>query len=163
MFFLTPRVQLFFTDAADMRCVAELRHGGFARGIIVAFIQTQVLRRGFSRLGPLDDNGIERQGKQLRIWSIGPADAGSEGPTVPLDQQAFLDARLATVTGIGANTFVLTPLLPMPLPGTPRALPRQPSAACQCQSTPCRSSHLVSRMAHKISKMPFFSQRTKAR
>jgi len=83
----------------------------------------------------------------LGVRCVSPADASREGPAIAFDQHAFLivslDARLATVTGIGANALILRPLFPMPLPGTPRALPKQPSADCQCQSTPCSSSHLV--------------------
>ncbi len=95
-----------------------------------------MLRLLGGRLGPLNNNRVQRQGKQLGVWGVGSADAGRQGPAIALDQETLLDARLATVTGVGTDTFVLTPLFPRPLPGTPRALLRQPSAACQCQSTP---------------------------
>ncbi len=103
---------------------------------IVAFVQAQMLRLFGGRLRPFDHNGVQRQGKQLGIRRVGPTDAGRKGPAIAFDQDTFLDARLATVTGVGTDAFVLTPLFARPLPGTPRALPRQPSAACQCHSTP---------------------------
>ena len=116
--------------------IAELGAGCFAGRIIVAFVQAQMLRPLGGRLGPFDDDGVERQGKQLSVWRVGSADADCEGPAIAFNQETLLDARLAAVTGVGTDAFALTPLFARPLPGTPRALLRQPSAACQCQSTP---------------------------
>ena len=58
MFLLARCVQLLFTDAADMGGVAELRGCRLACRIIVPFVQAQVLRLLFGRLGPLDHDGI---------------------------------------------------------------------------------------------------------
>ena len=116
--------------------IAELGAGRFARRVIVAFVEAQMLRLFGGRRRPINHDGVQRQGKQLGVGGVGSADAGREGPAIAFNQDTFLDARLATVTGVGTDALVLTPLFARPLPGTPRAFPRQPSAACQCQSTP---------------------------
>ena len=125
--------------------IAELGAGRFARRVIVAFVEAQMLRLFGGRRRPINHDGVQRQGKQLGVQrqgkqlgvgGVGSADAGREGPAIAFNQDTFLDARLATVTGVGTDALVLTPLFARPLPGTPRAFPRQPSAACQCQSTP---------------------------
>ncbi len=151
---------LYWGDVGHRPCP---RHDGFGGRIVVAFVQTQVLRGGLGRQGARDDAGLKRCLQQFAVGGVGPADASSEGAAVPFDQQALLDARLGAVSRVGADALLLCPLFPTPLPGTPRALLKQPSADCHCQSTPCRSSHLVSRMAHRMSKMAFCSQRVKAR
>ena len=131
--------RLFFADAPNVWRVAKLDARCFARWIVVALVQTQMLRLLDGRLRPFNDNGIHHQGNQLDVGGVGSADADRQGPAVAFNQDTLPDARiatvtLATVTGVGTDAFVLTPLFPRPLPGTPRAFARQPSAACQ--STP---------------------------
>jgi len=62
IFLLPLLIEHFFADAPNVRNIAELCHSGFARGVVVAFVQTQMLRFLLSRFGSLNDDGVQRQG-----------------------------------------------------------------------------------------------------
>lgn len=83
-----------------------------------------MLRGVCGRCRAHNDNGLKGRFQQFAIRRVGSADAGRKGSAVAFDQQAFLDARLAEVTEIGADALLLRSLFPTPLPGTLHALPK---------------------------------------
>ena len=46
-----------------------------------------MLRLLLGRFGPLNNNGVQRQGKQLSVWRVSSADADRQGPTIAFDTQ----------------------------------------------------------------------------
>ena len=46
-----------------------------------------MLRLLLGRFGPLNNNGVQRQGKQLGVGRVGSADAGRQGPAIAFDTQ----------------------------------------------------------------------------
>ena len=87
MLLLACCIQFFFTDAPNMRRVAELDARRFARWVIVTFVQTQMLRLLSRRLRPFNDDSVQRQGKQFGVGRVGSADADREGPAIAFDTQ----------------------------------------------------------------------------
>ena len=176
---LARLVFLLLADAPDVRHIARSRHDGLGGGVVIAFVQAQMLRRGPGRGGPLDDDGIQRRLQQLRVGHVGPGDHEAKRAAAALDKQAPLDPLLGAVGRVLADALlgVTHPLLGgalcggtawpgilrRPLFSAPRALPKAQSADCQLQSTPRSASHLVSRTAHRMSKTPRLSQRCMVR
>lgn len=74
--------------------IAELGARRFSCRVIVTFVQAQMLRLLFSGLWPLNNNRVQRQGKQLGVGRISSADAGCEWPAIAFNQETLLDARL---------------------------------------------------------------------
>jgi len=83
-----------------------LRHR-LAGGVVIGFVQAQILWRLRARLGPLDHNGIQRCRQQEMIVYVGPGNADSKRAARSLDKQAVLDAQFSTVRGVGADAFGL--------------------------------------------------------
>ncbi len=111
MRFLALFVFFLFADAADMSRIPALRQNRPGRLIIVAFVQTQVLRLLLGRLWAFHDDGIERGRQQQVVVHVRASDADRKWAASLLDQQALLDAQLATVGGVGADAFAFGPVL----------------------------------------------------
>ena len=116
------RFGFLFTDAPDVRPVVFV-FGRFAStGIVVALVQTKVLRRLFRAL---HDDRRERFCQALGIVDVGRCDHDAERAAVGFDDETFLGAGFSPIRGV-------TPRFSPPK----RAFPRQPSADCHFQSTP---------------------------
>ena len=85
MRFVAVGIFLFFADAANMRCVARLLGGVFTTGIVVGFVQTQMLRLFFARLPTINHDCIERGGEQMRVIGVGAAEANTGRPPLAFD------------------------------------------------------------------------------
>ena len=151
-------VFLLFADAPDVLLVAALRHHLTRWLVVIAFVQTQVLRSLLRGGGAFHDDGIQRRRQQQVVVYVCPCDANRKRAASLLDQQALLDAQLGTVGGVGADPFALRPalgagfgvtLFPFrclarsalaPFLPMKRALFMQPSAACHSQWTASNSS-----------------------
>ena len=79
--FFTP-VQFLFTNPANMPGVLMFLHRGFSDGIVIAFIQAQMLWFLFRRLRSLHHNGFNRLIQQFRIDDIGARDHNRKRSTV---------------------------------------------------------------------------------
>jgi peptidoglycan biosynthesis protein MviN/MurJ (putative lipid II flippase) len=64
-------IEFFFADPAHMGRVVICGRGLITRGIIVALIQTAMLRRFGRWRWPLDDIGLERLREQLGVVPVG--------------------------------------------------------------------------------------------
>jgi len=108
--FLALLVFLLFADTADMSQVAALRQDCLAWLVVIAFVQAQVLRFLFRRLWAFHDDGIERGRQQQVVVHVRARDADRKWAASLLDQQALLDAQLATVGGVRADAFAFGPV-----------------------------------------------------
>src|SRR5579871_4699472 len=131
---LLERIELLFADATHVSDVTVLLDGGFGGRIVVALVQTQMLRLLLGGLGTLDYDRLQRFGQQLGVMHVGTGKHERERTATRFDEQALLGAGLASIGEIGANALFGCTLL-----GTPRALPSMQSAACHSQLTPCSS------------------------
>src|SRR6187200_258009 len=145
-------VELFLTDVANVSLIVIVGYGLLARRIVVALIQTQMLRRGGSRFRPLDHHCLQRLGQQLRVMHVSRRHHRCQRASVSLHPQTALHPSFGAVGGIGAD------LIP-----PKRAFPKAASAACHCQSTPPSSSQAAIRVAQRRSINPSRIQRWKVR
>jgi len=144
---LASLVELLFADAADVRHIAGRRGRGVSGRVVVGLVQAEVLL-DLEPIGTLDDDRLDRPGEQLGVVDVGACQLEPERTARPLDDQALLAARFASISGI-------RPLFPPPK----RALPIHPSAACHDQSTPPSSSHSLSSTVHNSSNTPSLTKR----
>jgi peptidoglycan biosynthesis protein MviN/MurJ (putative lipid II flippase) len=75
-------IELLLADPANMRRVVRLRRGLMACGIIVALIQTEMLKRLGCWRWPLDDDGIKRLREQFRVVHVGSGNGDPKGPAI---------------------------------------------------------------------------------
>jgi hypothetical protein len=128
------------------------RRGLMARGMIVALIQTGMLRRLGRGLWPLDDDGRERLRAQCGVVHVGSGRGDPQGTAIGFHDEAALHPFFPRSVG-------LRPTRSPPM----RALPMAASAACHCQSTPPNASQACTRVAQIRSKTPSSHQRWKCR
>lgn len=143
MCFLAIRIELLLTDAPDMRDIMEGGNRFTARGIVVAFVQAEMLRRFRSGLGALHHDGLQGGGQELGIVDVRPSQGRAQRAAIRVDDQAPLYPFFPRAVG-------LRPTKSPPV----RALPMAVSAACHCQSTPLRASHCSTNAAQMRSKIP---------
>ena len=157
--FLARLVQLLLSNAADMGTVSECGNGTVACGIVIPFVQAQVLgcflskRRTFRRgFGAGHDYTLQSPLQQLRVVDVGSGHHHAQGSAFRVDQHALLAPRFTPVRGVGSN-------------GAPpkRALPMEQSADCHSQFTPPNSWHSSIRTAQMPSSAPHPTQRWKVR
>ena len=55
-------IEFLLADAPNVRHITKRSDSGFARRVIVTFVQTQVLRLLLGRFGPLHDDSIQCEG-----------------------------------------------------------------------------------------------------
>ncbi len=96
-------VQLFFTNAAHMPSIVMLLYRRCAGWVVIAFIQTQVLRLRLGHFGSIYNDGFNRFVQQFRIMDIGPCDDNRQRTTQPIGQNALFRAVFASIRWIGAN------------------------------------------------------------
>src|SRR3954451_17473209 len=145
-------VEPLLADPADVRHVVPIPHH-LPRGlVVVAFVQTQVLRSFFGGLRTLDHDCVKRGGQQLVVAHVRPGNHYSQRSSVGLDQQGAFHPILAPVGGIGAREVPPN-----------RALPIAPSAACHSQLNPPSSSHSSTDAAQIRSSTPSSTHRWKVR
>jgi len=70
--------------------VVRRQRGLMARGMIIALIQTELLRSLDRRLWPLDHDGLERLREQLRVVHVGSGDGHAQGTTIGFDHETAL-------------------------------------------------------------------------
>ena len=141
-------VPFFLADPPNMRPVILLRHSCSAGGIVVAFIQAQVLRILFRWMGPLDDDRRDGLLQQLGVMDVCAGHHHPQRAAVGLDDHTALGAIFPAIRGVGAD------LVP-----PKRALPIAPSALCHRQSTPPSSSQFSTSVAQRRSKTPWATHR----
>ena len=107
MGFFTLLVLFLLADAANVSLVVALGQNRLARFIIIAFVQTQVLRGLLGRRGAFYDDGIQCGRQQQMIIYICSCDADRKRAASLLNKQALLDAHLGTVGGVRADAFAL--------------------------------------------------------
>lgn len=115
-------VQLFLANAANVRQVTVHPCRRLGGGIVVTFVQTQMLRVPLG-IGRLDHDRFERVLKHLRIMNIGGHDHGGDWIAPGFGQHAAFGARLGAIGGTGARAIPLK-----------RALPIDVSLLCQSKS-----------------------------
>jgi hypothetical protein len=69
--------------------------------IVVAGVQTQMLRFFLDRTRALDHDRLDRLLKQVMVIDVGRSDDDRQRPALTIDQQAFFDPRLARSVGLG--------------------------------------------------------------
>jgi len=119
-----------------------------SRGIVIAFIQAQVLRRIVRRLRPIHHDRLDGLLQQLGVVDVGARHDHAQGAAVRLDDHTAFGAVFPAIRGVGTN------LVP-----PKRALPIAPSALCQRQSTPPNASQFSTSVAQIRFKTPFCTHR----
>lgn len=84
MALLAGLVELLLADPADVGDVAGARGRRLAGGVVVALVQAEVLR-ALLGVWPLDDDGLDRRLKQLRVVDVCTLDLEPERAAVGLD------------------------------------------------------------------------------
>ena len=146
--FLTPVVQFLLPNSPDMRTVPEGGNGPMTGGIVIPFVQAQVLHAFRAR----DYNVLQGRSQEFRIMDVGSSHRHAQGPACCVDQDALLAPSFAPVGGVGSNRAP-----------PKRALPMEQSADCHSQSTPPSSSQPSTRAAQMPSSTPHPTQRWKVR
>ena len=141
-------VQFLLPNSPDMRTVPEGGNGPMTGGIVIPFVQAQVLHAFRAR----DYNVLQGRSQEFRIMDVGSSHRHAQGPACCVDQDALLAPSFAPVGGVGSNR---TP--------PKRALPMEQSADCHSQSTPPSSSQPSTRAAQMPSSTPHPTQRWKVR
>ena len=98
---LSPTV---ITDRPDVGYVAMPLGYLVAGGIIVSFVETEVLLKPF-RVGAFDDDRLDRRIEQFLIDDIGSGDDDPKWSPVTLDQERLLGAVLGAVSGVFPHIF----------------------------------------------------------
>src|SRR5919109_1586023 len=140
---LTGAIELFLTDAPDIRGVVICRHRLMAGWIIIAFAHTKMLRPLSRRLGALHHAGLQGGGQQLGVVDIGRRDGGAQRPSRRFHHEAPFHPFFPRSVG-------LRPTKSLPI----RALPMAASVACHCQSTPPNSAHAWTNTAQRRTRRP---------
>ena len=115
----------------------------FSPRVVERLIQAQVLRLLFSRLGPVDDDRVDRRLQELLLHDVGPGGHDAQRAAVAVGQEVLLGPFLAAVGGVLAHLFPPN-----------RALPSIASADCHSHCTPPSSSHSAARTAQIRSMNP---------
>ena len=146
--FLAPSVQLLLPNAPDMRTVPEGSNGPVAGGIVIPFVQAQVL--GAFRACHYD--ALQGRPQEFRVMDVGSSHHHAQGAASCVHQDALLAPSFAPVGGVASNSAPPN-----------RALPMEQSADCHSQSTPPNSWHSSIRAAQMPSSTPPPTQRWKVR
>jgi len=93
-------VQLFFTNAAHMPSIVMLLYRRCAGWVVIAFIQTQVLRLRLGHFGSIYNDGFNRFVQQFRIMDIGPCDDIDNGPPSRSVKMLFFEPFLPRSVGL---------------------------------------------------------------
>jgi len=128
MFLSAALIQLFFTDAPDVRNVVGCGGRLTTPWIVITLVQAQMLRR-LLRIGSTYDYRVDGLGEQLRIRHVGAAQSHAKYSALAVDDQAAFRAVFPAIRGVRSG-----------LPPPKRALPMKPSADCQVQATAPRPS-----------------------
>lgn len=121
-------VELLLADATDVRRVLFLLDGRVSGGVVVRFVQAQMLGVTPGRLGSLDNDRIDRPLQQFGVVDICACQSDAQRAAVCIDDYAAFRAGFAAIRGIRADKIP-----------PKRALPMAPSALCHSQLTPPRS------------------------
>lgn len=136
-------IPLLLANATNVRDVPKLLRHLPSGGIVVAFVQTEMLGL-FRRWGwPVDHDGIEGRFEQQMIVPIGSGNTDRQGTTGRIDEHAVFHAILATVRGVGSD------MIP-----PKRAFRIAASTDCQSHSTPPSASHSSTSTAQMAGKTP---------
>lgn len=100
--------------------VIRRRHCRVASGIIIRFVQTQMLRMTASRFGSLHDDCFQSLFQEFGIVDIGRCNHDRQRPTSSIGQNAAFRPVFRSIGGVGTNRAPPN-----------RALPMAVSAACQ--------------------------------
>ena len=121
-------------------------------GIIVALVQTQVLRRFFSGLRPFHHDGLNGRFQELGVMDVGSGYYHTQWAAALLDEDTSFAPSLGAVRGVGTNRIP-----------PKRALPMAQSADCHSQFTPPSSSHPSTKTAQIRCSTPSSTQRWNVR
>src|SRR5258706_4712863 len=94
---------LFSTSTADVRHVLTVFYLLEDHWIIVACIQTHVLRLRFGRIGTGDDDAVQGGTEKFHIMAVGSVDDDGQGNSSPVSQEATFDTEFAAISGIGSG------------------------------------------------------------
>src|SRR5262245_32880032 len=95
----------FFSPCADVGGEAKLVQESPNLIIVVAFIQTQALRRLGCRVGPLNGDTLERSAHHLEIIPIRAVDGEPEGDALAIGEHAAFGPRFPAIGGVLAHLF----------------------------------------------------------
>ena len=118
--FLAPSVQLLLPNAPDMRTVPEGSNGPVAGGIVIPFVQAQVL--GAFRACHYD--ALQGRPQEFRVMDVGSSHHHAQGAASCVHQEALLAPSFAPVGGVASNGAPPTALYPWSNP--PTAIPSPP-------------------------------------
>lgn len=136
-------IALFLAEAADMRDLREGGNGVMACGIIIAFVQAEMLRPLLRRLEALHHDALQRGGQERGIVDVGPSPGRAPRSTLGVPPQAAFHPFCPRSVGV-------RPPRSPPM----RAVPMAASAACHGPSTPPNSSQVSTRTAQRRTQMP---------
>lgn len=148
MSFAATLIQFLFADPPNVRDIVSFHRRGVSRGIVIAFVQTQMLRRVVRWLRPIHNNRLNGLSQQFAVVDVGARHDHAQRSATGLDDHTAFGAVFRTIRGVG------TDMVP-----PKRALPIAPSALCHRQSTPSNSSQSLTSVAQIRSRTPFSTHR----
>jgi len=118
---------------ADVGAEAKLAGEFVHLEIVVALVEAEALRLIGARLGPLDQDALERRAKELEVVDVRARDLESDRDAAPLADERALRPLFALSVGLG------------PVSAPPSgALPNAPSTDSHSHSIPFSSSYASS-------------------
>src|SRR5207302_9628420 len=90
---------------AKVRSVRGVGSCFLGRRIVEGLVQAQVLWFLFSRLGPLDDDRVDRRLQEFLLHDVGSSSDDSQRAAVAVGQEVLLGPFLAAVGGVLARLF----------------------------------------------------------
>ena len=118
--FCAPSVPLLLPNAPDMRTVLVGGNGPVACGIVIPFVQAQVLRD----LGAPHYHAPQGRSQHFRVMDVGSSHRNAQGSACCVDQDALLASGFAPVGGVASNGAPPNALCPWSNP--PTAIPSSP-------------------------------------
>lgn len=102
-----PRLPLdrlgFFPAWANVSRQAEFAQDVTHLLVVVAFVETHLLRLRLGRLRTLDDDALDGRADQFHVMTVRSKSHQADWDSMPLREQAAFHAALAAVGGIGAG------------------------------------------------------------
>jgi hypothetical protein len=93
-------VEFFFADPPNVQNIAFVRRSGVSRGIVIALIRAQMLRRIVRRLRPIHKDRLNGLPQQFGVVDVGTRHDHTQRPPVGLDDHTAFGAVFPAICGV---------------------------------------------------------------
>src|SRR5690349_2286273 len=97
MFLGAAFYRFFLPDLSKMGNILMVGHGSASRRVVVALVQTKILRFFSRGLGPFHNNGLDGGAQQFGIVNVRPFNYHSERTSLLLNDHTALGAHFRTI------------------------------------------------------------------